>query len=138
MTLPVALTHRTTYRYDRPITLGPQVMRLRPAPHCRTPISAYSLTISPQHLINWQQDPFGNFQARLLIPEPTKEFTTTVDLVADLTPINPFDFFIEEGANNWPFAYQSELAKELGPYLEAETEDAALTGYVRSLDTRPA
>jgi uncharacterized protein (DUF2126 family)/transglutaminase-like putative cysteine protease len=138
MTLPVALTHRTTYRYDRPITLGPQVMRLRPAPHCRTPISAYSLTISPQHLINWQQDPFGNFQARLLIPEPTKEFTTTVDLVADLTPINPFDFFIEEAANNWPFAYQSELAKELGPYLEAETEDAALTGYVRSLDTRPA
>ena len=119
MTLHVALTHRTAYHYDRVIGMAPQVIRLRPAPHCRTPILSYSLNIEPkQHFINWQQDPFANYCARVVLLEKTDRFVVTVDLVADMAVINPFDFYVEDGAKDWPFLYDPELKAELGPYLE--------------------
>src|SRR5215471_7084678 len=99
MAIRIALQHLTHYRYDRLVSLSPHLVRLRPAPHCRTPISAYSLKITPeQHFINWQQDPFGNFLARLVFPEKTREFKIVVDLVADMATINPFDFLVDEYA----------------------------------------
>jgi uncharacterized protein (DUF2126 family)/transglutaminase-like putative cysteine protease len=114
----VALEHRTTYRFDAPMSLGPHVVRLRPAPHCRTPISAYSLTVTPEpHFVNWQQDVFGNHMARLVFPETTRELSITVDLVADLTAINPIDFFVEDYAQRFPFGYDPALASDLEPYL---------------------
>ena len=120
MTLHVALTHKTEYHYDRLTAMGPQVIRLRPAPHSRTPILSYSLAIEPKdHFLNWQQDPFGNYLARLVIPEKTRDFIVTVDLVADMAVINPFDFFVDEYAREWPFRYEETLKKELTPYLEA-------------------
>ena len=113
MTLHVALTHETTYRYDRLIGMGPQIVRLRPAPHSRTPILSYSLTLEPKvHFLNWQQDPFGDFLARIVLPEPTGIFSVKVDLVADMAVINPFDFFIAEEAATWPFPYEELLRKE--------------------------
>ena len=94
MSIHVALNHRTSYRYDKPVALSAHEVRLRPAPHCRTPILAYSLTVKPaKHFVNWQQDVYGNFIARYVFPEQTREFEMTVDLVADMTVINPFDFF---------------------------------------------
>ena len=138
MTLNVALTHRTSYRYDRPIGMSPQVIRLRPAPHCRTPIVSYSLSIEPKlHFINWQQDPFGNFLARLVIPEKTIEFSVTVDLVASMAVINPFDFFVEEGSTDWPFAYEAGLAKELQPYLVPDPAGPRLKAYLAGIDRKP-
>ena len=111
MAIRVALSHRTTYKFDRLVNIGPHEIRLRPAPHCRTPILAYSLRITPNpHFINWQQDPFGNFLARVVVPGETRELTATVDLVADMATINPFDFFVEESAANYPFAYEPVLA----------------------------
>ncbi|QGJ70499.1 IMP dehydrogenase [Planctomycetales bacterium 10988] len=118
----VSLHHITHYRYDRSIALGPQVIRLRPAPHCRTPIRSYSLRITPQeHFLNWQQDPQGNYMARLVFPEKTREFRVEVDIVAELIAINPFDFFLEDSASQYPVKYTEVQKKELEPFLEKMT-----------------
>ncbi|MEM9789402.1 MAG: transglutaminase family protein [Planctomycetota bacterium] len=121
------LQHRTHYRYDRRVQLGPQVVRLRPAPHCRTPIEHWAMTVEPgpvgdKHFCNWVQDPQGNYMARLVFPEPVRSFSVGVDLIADLAPINPFDFFLEESATEYPFRYGKRLADELEPYLELTDE----------------
>src|SRR5262245_334879 len=111
MSIHVGLSHFTRYQFDKPISVGPHLVRLRPAPHSRTPIVAYSLKIQPnKHFINWQQDPFGNYVARLVFPEKTAELSFEVDLIADLTVINPFDFFLEESAQHFPLRYDEELA----------------------------
>jgi uncharacterized protein (DUF2126 family)/transglutaminase-like putative cysteine protease len=119
VSIRVALHHETRYVYDRDVSLSPHVVRLRPAPHCRTPIVAYSLRVQPaDHFINWQQDPFGNFEARLVFLKPASELVVEVDLVAEMTVINPFDFFLEEEAKLFPFAYPPALKRDLTPYLQ--------------------
>ena len=131
MSILVGLRHSTTYRYDRRIEMGPQIVRLRPAPHCRTPIVSYSLNIRPaNHFINWIQDPFSNYMARLVFPEKTAEFTVDVDLVADLTAYNPFDFFVESYADKFPFQYSEALKKQLAPFLETEEWGQRFAAYV--------
>ncbi|MBX9849128.1 MAG: transglutaminase family protein [Rhodocyclaceae bacterium] len=141
MTIRVALNHRTSYRFDRPVRLWPHEIRLRPAAHARTPVSGYSLTISPaNHFINWQQDVYGNWVARLVFPEPSDHIDVTVDLVADMTVINPFDFFVEEYAEHFPFAYPPLLLRELTPYLECDTPGplfAAWLDKVKAAVLRP-
>ncbi|MGB8795596.1 MAG: transglutaminase family protein [Mycobacterium sp.] len=132
MTIKVALEHRTSYTFDRPVRVYPHVVRLRPAPHSRTPIDAYSLRIEPaDHFINWQQDALGNFLARLVFPNPTSQLTITVGLIADLKVINPFDFFIEDWAETWPaggLSYPKALADDLEPYLRPVDEDGDGSG----------
>jgi uncharacterized protein (DUF2126 family)/transglutaminase-like putative cysteine protease len=134
MSIRVALYHKTVYHYDRLVTLSPQVVRLRPAPHSRTPIASYSLKIEPRdHFINWQQDPHGNFLARLVFPNQTRDFSLEVDLVAEMTVINPFDFFLEPHAEHFPFRYEDWQAKELAPYLEAAPAGEKLAAYLKSI-----
>ncbi|OBH53047.1 transglutaminase [Mycobacterium mantenii] len=132
MSIKVALEHRTSYTFDRLVRVYPHIVRLRPAPHTRTPIEAYSLRIEPdEHFINWQQDAVGNFLARLVFPNPTQRLTITVGLIADLKVINPFDFFIEDWAETWPWAgsvYPTDLAKDLEPYLRPVDEDGDGSG----------
>ena len=118
MTIRVALHHVTEYRYSRPISIGDQVVRLRPAYHARTPIDAYSLKVEPEeHFVNWQQDPFANPLARFVFPKPSNLLRITVDLIADMTVINPFDFFVEESCDQWPFTYSPDLQRQLAPYM---------------------
>ena len=138
MGIHVALNHRTVYRYDRAITLSPQIVRLRPAPHCRTPIHSYSMKVTPaDHFINWQQDPFSNYLARLVFPEKTREFTVEVDLVAEMIIINPFDFFLEPHAEEFPFVYKDELKPDLAPYLAAQPAGPKLAAYLKDIDLSP-
>ncbi len=136
MAIRVALNHHTGYRYDRLVNLGPQVIRLRPAPHCRTPVLAYSLSITPEpHFLNWQQDPQGNYLARLVFPERTRGFDVTVDLIAEMTVINPFDFFLEPEAERYPFTYASWLQRELAPYLTPLPAGPRLAAWLRTVPT---
>lgn len=138
MAIHVALNHKTTYHYDRLVSLGPQIVRLRPAPHCRTPILSYSLKVTPrEHFLNWQQDPQSNYQARFVFPEKTSEFTVEVDLVAEIASINPFDFFLEEKATKAPFEYEPWLIRELRPYLEVEEPGPLLRAYLEGVPTDP-
>ncbi len=131
MSIQVALHHVTHYKYDRPVSLGPQIVRLRPAPNCRTRVPSYSLKIAPaEHFINWQQDPHGNWLARLVFPEKARELRIEVDLHAEMAVYNPFDFFIEPYAEEFPFVYKPELAAELAAYLEIETAGAPLEDYM--------
>ena len=117
MSIHVALHHKTHYQYDRLVNLGPQVIRLRPAPHSRTRILSYSLRVRPaKHFINWMQDPQSNYAARLVFPEPTRELLVEVDLVAEMAVLNPFDFFLEPEGENYPFTYDTALEHELAPF----------------------
>lgn len=138
MSIHAALNHVTHYQYDRPVQLGPQVVRLRPAPHCRSNVISYSLRIEPaQHFINWQQDPFANYQARLVFPEKTTEFKVTVDLVVEMSVYNPFDFFLEPHAENFPFKYDKLVAQELAPYLAADPATPLVQAYLDKIDRKP-
>jgi uncharacterized protein (DUF2126 family)/transglutaminase-like putative cysteine protease len=133
VTIRVALHHQTRYAFDRPVGLSPHEVRLRPAPHCRTPIHSYSLRVEPdKHFLNWQQDAYGNHIARLVFPEKARVLTVTVDLVADMTVINPFDFFVEHWAERFPFDYPEPLATELAPYREREPAGPLLAGWLEA------
>ena len=134
MGIQVALNHRTEYRYDKAVFLGPQVIQLRPAPHCRTPILSYSLNVTPaKHILNWQLDPHYNHLARLLFPDKTNELVVEVELVVELSPVNPFDFFLEPGFEEYPFQYSSGLAKDLEPYRSVDQAGPRLQAYLANL-----
>ena len=136
MAIRVALHHKTSYHYDRAVALSPHEVRLRPAAHARTPILAYSLTVEPAtHFLNWQQDPYGNYIARLVFPEPSNVLEFTVDLIADMTVINPFDFFVEEYAAKFPFAYPRQLRDELSAYLKAEPAEPLQRAWIDAATT---
>ena len=135
MSIHVALHHRSHYTYNHPVGHSPHLVRLRPAPHCRTPILSYALNILPKkHFINWQQDPFSNYVARLVFPDKTAELLVEVDLVAEMTVFNPFDFFLEPGAEKFPFQYEPSLLKELAPFLEVGAPAVRTTEYLKSVD----
>ncbi|MCG4455064.1 transglutaminase family protein [Pseudomonas sp. MMS21-TM103] len=133
MAIRIALHHKTSYHYDRQVGLSPHEVRLRPAPHARTPILSYSLSVTPQkHFINWQQDPYGNYIGRFVFPEKSATLEFTVDLVADMTVINPFDFFVEKYAEQFPFSYPAQLSDELAAYLQADEPGPLLSKWMAS------
>ena len=138
MGIQVAVSHRTTYEYDRPVTLSPHVVRLRPAPHCRTPVSGYSLRIDPpDHFLNWQRDPHGNHVARAVFRTPARRLQIEVDLIADMTVINPFDFFLDASAETFPFEYEPRPARDLHPFLETEAPGPEMRRFLAAVDRQP-
>ena len=137
MSIKVAISHKTDYRFDRFVNLSPHVFRLRPAPHSRTPIEGYTFKVYPEsHFINWQQDPFGNYLARVVFNEPTEYLRIEVEVIARLEVINPFDFFVEEYAENCPFEYDKQVKKELVPYLEISESGPLLHAWIEQHRTR--
>ncbi|MDT8447635.1 MAG: transglutaminase family protein [bacterium] len=137
MTIRIKLIHNTEYRFDRRVAMSPHVVRLRPAAHSRTPILGYGFKVYPEeHFINWQQDPFGNYLARLVFPEPTDRFRIEVEVIADLKVINPFDFFVDEEAEAYPFAYDDRLKKDLAPYLEIKDQGQKLLHWIEALQVK--
>ncbi|GAA6149887.1 transglutaminase family protein [Pseudooceanicola nitratireducens] len=139
MAIHASIYHLTHYTYDRPVTLGPQIIRLRPAPHSRTRVISHSLKVSPGgHFVNHQQDPYGNWLARFVFPEPVREFKIEVDLVADMTVYNPFDFFVDETAETWPFDYPAELTEDLSIYRKPEPLTPLVTAFLDQIDRSEA
>ena len=135
MAILAAVHHLTHYRYDRPVVLGPQVIRLQPAPHSRTKVLSHSLKVEPaKHFVNVQQDPYGNFLARFVFPEPVMELRIEVDLVADMTVYNPFDFFVEPSAENFPFDYPEDIADDLKIYRTPEPAGPLLGAFLSRVD----
>ena len=138
MSIKAAIYHRTHYKYDRPVSLGPQIIRLQPAPHSKTKVLSHSLRVAPDlHFVNTQQDPYGNFLTRFVFPEPVMELKIEVDLIADMTVYNPFDFFVEESAETWPFEYAEDLRDDLSIYRRPEKLTPALQKYLDTIDRRP-
>ena len=134
MAIKAAIYHLTHYRYDRPVILGPQVIRLRPAPHSRTRVISHALRVSPdRHFVNYQQDPYGNWLARYVFPEPVTELKIEVDLVADMTVYNPFDFFVEESAEFWPYDYPEDVQADLSIYRAPEPVGPLLADFLSSV-----
>ena len=134
MSIRVAIHHKTEYKYDRLVSLGPHLVRLRPAPHTRTPVHQYSLKVEPkEHYINWQQDPFGNWLARFNFSEKSRKLAIEVGLVAELVTIDPFNFFLEEYADYYPFTYRAQLKKELMPYFEIGEAGPLLLEWVNGV-----
>ena len=137
MAIKIAIEHYTEYRFDRMTDIMPHVVRLRPAPHCRTPIESYSLKVQPEnHFINWQQDPFSNHLARLVFPEPARKLVLSVEVIADMTVINPFDFFLDEKFDHIPFRYDSQLKKDLAPYLQITDKGPLLMDMLEKVDRK--
>ncbi|HBZ72668.1 MAG TPA: IMP dehydrogenase [Deltaproteobacteria bacterium] len=131
MAILTALHHETTYRFDRLVTLSPHIVRLRPAPHTRVPILSYALRVEPaEHFLNWQQDPCGNYLARLVFPQPTRILRLIVDFLAELHVLNPFDFFLEPSAERFPFRYDQDLSQELAPYREVSAVGPRLDAFL--------
>ena len=138
MPIHAALHHRSQYRYDRPVAHAPHVIRLRPAPHCRTRVLSYSLKVEPgRQFLNWQQDPFGNFLARVVLPDPTCELVVDVDLTVEMAVYNPFDFFLEPGADQFPFTYEPALKQDLKPFLEPAPAGPHLQEWLSSVSREP-
>ncbi|HTO27919.1 MAG TPA: transglutaminase family protein, partial [Devosia sp.] len=138
MSIKAAVYHLTHYRYDRPVVLQPQIIRLQPAPHSKTKVLSYSLKVSPSlHFVNVQQDPYGNFLARFVFPEPVTELKIEVDLVADMTVYNPFDFFVEESAETWPFQYPEDIRADLSIYMQPEPVGPLLQRFLDGIDKTP-
>ena len=134
MSIKASIYHLTHYKYDRPVVLGPQVIRLRPAPHSRTRVISHSLKVSPdKHFVNYQQDPYGNWLARYVFPEPVRELKIEVDLVADMTVYNPFDFFVEESAETWPFDYPPDIADDLKIYRTTDPMGPPLKKFLAGI-----
>lgn len=137
MTIKVAIQHHTAYRFDKRVEILPHVIRLRPAPHCRMPIQSYSLKVSPEnHFINWQQDPFSNYLARIVFPEKSRELIIDVEVIVDMTVVNPFDFFLEESVHEFPFKYDKQLKKDLAPYLQINEKGPALLKLLAQVDKK--
>lgn len=135
ISITVALHHKTTYLYDRPVAVSPHLVRLRPAPHTRTPVVSYSLRVAPgNHFVNWQQDPHSNYVARFVFPDKVRKLEFEADLVAGLTIINPLDFFREPDAETFPFAYEPALARDPAPFLEVAPPRPLLRKWVASVD----
>ncbi|MHA7968072.1 transglutaminase family protein [Rhizobium sp. CAU 1783] len=138
MSIKASIYHLTHYKYDKPVRLGPQIIRLKPAPHSRTKVLSHSLKVTPaNHFVNLQQDPYGNYQARFVFPDPVTEFKIEVDLVADMTVYNPFDFFVEEEATKWPFDYPADIRDDLKIYMTPEPDTPALAAFMETLDKTP-
>ena len=138
MAIKAAIYHLTHYTYDRPVVLAPQIIRLKPAPHSKTKVLSHSLKVFPEkHFVNLQQDPYGNWQSRHVFPEPVTEFKIEVDLVADMTVYNPFDFFVEETAETWPFAYPEALRQDLSIYMQPQPAGPLLTAFLARVDRTP-
>ncbi|RFC68432.1 DUF2126 domain-containing protein [Mesorhizobium denitrificans] len=138
MSIKAGIYHLTHYKYDRPVSLGPQIIRLRPAPHSRTRVISHSLKVTPSnHFINHQQDPYGNWLARFVFPQPVTELKIEVDLVADMTVYNPFDFFVEESAETYPFDYPEDIREDLAIYRTPEPAGQLLAGFLETVSREP-
>jgi uncharacterized protein (DUF2126 family) len=69
-----------------------------------------------------------------VFPERTTEFSITVDLTAEMTVINPFDFFVEPYAETLPFSYPDDLRRDLAAYLDVDDDGPMIEAAFAALE----
>ncbi|MFT8550349.1 MAG: transglutaminase family protein [Acetobacter okinawensis] len=122
MSSHVTLLHRTCYRYDRPVSMGPQTIRLRPMQASRTPIESYGLHISPKgSQLRWERDSCGNDVACVGFSDRLTHFDIEVSLVADMTVYDPLlQTSSDDACEDLPLAHylnQADCAPEVMDFL---------------------
>ena len=136
-----AITHRTEYRYNQTVSLGPHWLMLRPRESRELRLLSHKITTTPPSTISWAHDVFGNTIATAVFDAPTDRLvidsTVSLELSSSAWPVFP----IAASAINYPFSYSAEERTDLGALLSPQYADPMgrlsswTAGFVRSNPT---
>jgi transglutaminase-like putative cysteine protease len=110
--------HTTVYRYARPVRFGPHRAMLRPRDSHDLKLRSAVLSIAPAAQVSWMHDVFGNSVTLLEFSEPAAELRMESRIELEQFPLDRPEYRLAADAEHWPFAYDAEERRDLGPTLD--------------------